>query len=238
MWFLRYFSFLIVTSYTWLSLFIVRHFALLWATDFDKRHRVATFPFFLRHLSDDVLYISMLLLFPSFFFSPFTAEDYTGKSFVVRERAPSRFVFRLWRSKDRSSLPSVRDSGSRAKSCVFPRNWTGSISRGVSPRFPSAILEDASGTYMYTYIHIYVYMYKQASCIRWTTHWDRKILLPPDLWCQTGPWKCIAALSWIFYYHLIFIVHHVLVDRPYLNITMISHIPHFGWFLIIWYFLL
>lgn len=98
-----------------------------------------------------------MLLFPPFLFSPLTAEDYTGKSFVVRERASSRFVFRLWRSKDRSSLLSVRElRRPRLKSCAFPRNWTGSIFERASP---AVILEAAALVTICMYIHVYVHIH-------------------------------------------------------------------------------
>lgn len=100
--------------------------------------------------------------FPPFFFSPFTVEDYTGKSFVVRERAPSRFVFRLWRSKDRSSLPSVRELRQpREIVCVSTKLDRFNLER-ASWRPPTAILEVALD-HIYVYICIHTYVYKQAS---------------------------------------------------------------------------
>lgn len=122
------------------------------------------FPSLPHHLPDNTLYISMpSLLF--FIVLSFATEDYAGKSFVVRERAPSGFVFRLFRSKDRSSLPFV-STGDRARDivCVSTKLDGFNLER-VSPHLPAAILETASGivcVYKYTYI-------RKPSCIGQTT---------------------------------------------------------------------
>lgn len=85
-------------------------------------------PFARRH----VVYISVPSL-PFLILPSLATEDYVGKSFVVRKR----------KSSIRVCLPAIPIKGSivlairelrrpraRARSCGFPRNWTGSILRG------------------------------------------------------------------------------------------------------------
>lgn len=144
-----------------------------------------------------------MLLFPPFLFSSLTAEDHTGKSFVVRERASSRFVFRLWRSKDRSSLPSVRElRRQRLKSCAFPRNWTGSIFERASP---AVILEAAAFShhmYVYTCICTYTYINKRPASGGPPTEIERSFSLRIYDVRSLGMYR---GLEPNFFYHLLFI---------------------------------
>jgi len=94
---------------------------------------------------------------------------------------PSRLVFRLVsRSKDRSSSPLVRkagggrrrrkkqrerererERGSRARSCTFPQNWTGSISRGHPSAFSRCYSRDCcirGSVYKRVYVYVRTHM--------------------------------------------------------------------------------
>jgi len=113
---------------------------------------------------------------------------------------------RMRESSIRVCLPAIPIKGSIvltirelrrpcARSCVFPRNWTGSILRGDSGISVPLFLR----LYRTSYIHIYIYTYiYKSSYIGQTTH--RKILFLLDV-----SQECMEELKWISYYHLIFI---------------------------------
>lgn len=195
-----------------------RHLASSWATDFDKWHWIAMFPSLPHHLSDDTLYISTLpspLLHPP----------------VFRNRRLHREE--LWRTRKSSirvCLPAIPIKGStvlaicelrrpRARSCAFPRNWTGSILRG-HPRISLPLflwLHRAS--YVHTYIHIYI----TRPGIGRTTHWDRKILFPLDVrpCLRNVRGSKVNFLLSFYIYHCSSMYSEI---RPYFNVTVILYV--------------
>lgn len=158
---------------------------------------------------------------PFFILLSFATEDYVGKSFVVRERAPSRFVFRLFRSKDRLSLPFV-SSGDHAQDHVRFHEigrvqfWEGTRASLCCYSWNCCI----GHVCVHIYIHIYINVLHRA---------DHLPGSKDPCGHQTVPRECTGSKVDFLLSFDIYCSYTCSEIRSYPNVMVISHVTCLGW---------